>query len=94
MSVFQFIIASLACYRLTVLLARDAGPWDVFKRLRKVSQFLSCPFCVSIWVGANIEAWFIISGVFDTPAMTICLALGMSSIAIALDRILTSDYQA
>lgn len=94
MSAFQFCIASLCCYRLTVLFARDAGPREVMKKLRKGNKLLSCPFCVSVWMGALLEFAFYLFGVRDLPVMCFCLALGMSAVSIILDRCFTADYQA
>lgn len=94
MTVFQFILAALACYRATVLIARDVGPWDVFKRLRKVARFtklLSCPFCVSVWVATAIETAFYFSGIRDSLVVSVCIVLSFSAIAVILDRTFTSD---
>lgn len=97
MTIFQFILASLACYRGTVLIARDVGPWDIFKRLRKVAHFsklLSCPFCVSIWLAALIEGVFYFTRVaIDPPIVCACLILSMSAISIILDRCFTVDFK-
>lgn len=96
MTGFQFILASLACYRLTVCFARDLGPWQVFKRLRAVPRLglmLGCHFCVSVWIAAVIEAAFFFSGYRDAPVVIACSVLAMSATTIALDRIFTSDHQ-
>ena len=49
---FKFVIAGLAVWRLTHLLAHEDGPGDVFKRLRRVfpSKLLTCFFCLSVWI--------------------------------------------
>lgn len=96
MKPFVFILAALACYRVTLLISKDVGPWDVFKRLRKVARFtklLSCPFCVSVWVAAGIDIALYLSGYRDAPAVVFCRIFAMSAIAIALDRIFTSDVK-
>jgi hypothetical protein len=101
-----FAIAALACYRLTILISRDLGPWDILKKLRKIdkcSRFLSCVFCVSIWVGAFIALGLYLSGVrfalsdnITSPGWTwipwAMLALSLSAITIMADRIFTSDH--
>lgn len=95
MSVFQFILASLACYRLTVLITRDAGPLSVFANMRKLpGKFMSCPYCVSVWAAAVIESAFLFCGVIDSPVVIACIIFAMSGITIALDRIFTADYRA
>lgn len=97
MTPFQFVLACLACYRLTVLIARDAGPWNVFGRLRKMtrlSKLLSCPFCVSVWVATVIEAAFYFCVQKDSLVVSDLIVLGMSAITIILDRMFTSDHMA
>ncbi len=96
MNACYFIIGALATWRITVLFARDAGPWDVFKRLRKItrlSKLLSCPFCVSVWAGALVCVIYKLSGVIETGLIWCLIALAMSAISIALDRTFTADYQ-
>lgn len=93
MTSFQFILASLACYRLTVLIARDAGPFELLKKLRnKKPHWLGCPYCVSMTIAILIEAAFYLSGVRDSPVIIGCIVLSMSAIAIACDRVFTSDH--
>lgn len=62
----QFIISSLAVWRVSSLLVNEPGPWYVFKRLREQQGFqyypdgdtlhepdnhvLGCVWCTSIWV--------------------------------------------
>lgn len=96
MTFFLWFMGALACYRITVLFVRDAGPKDIFKRLRKISHFsklLSCPFCTSIWVGAVIETGYYFSGVRDLPVVCVCIALSFSAVSIMLDRTFSADYQ-
>lgn len=53
---YWFVLALLATWRVTQLLAREAGPWDVLGRLRRgvgsprLRELLSCFNCLSIWV--------------------------------------------
>lgn len=56
--VLTFVVAALAVYRLSIMIATEYGPFDVFERVRnwlpKTSMFgklLRCPFCVSMWLG-------------------------------------------
>lgn len=56
-----FIVAALACYRLTQLVIYDEGPFSLFDRVRAVlhvherndwlGRGLTCPACVSFWLG-------------------------------------------
>lgn len=93
MTIFNFILGCLACYRLTVLIARDAGPGDIFKSLRGYSKLLSCPYCVSVWIGAVLEGVFYFSGFHDLLIICFAIALAFSAAAIMLDRVFSSDYK-
>ncbi len=70
-------LAILAVWRLTHLVTREDGPWDVVRRVRQsqmAGRMLSCFYCLSVWValpfawfvrGSTIErlvAWWAISG--------------------------------
>ena len=47
----DFLLLSLAVWRVTALLVYDSGPRDVFVRLRDVlGGPLSCFWCTSVWV--------------------------------------------
>lgn len=98
MTIWQFALASLACYRLTVLFSRDAGPFKVFSKLRAlkggIGPLFGCPYCISIWCAGAIEAGFYLSGVHDLPIVMLLIVLALSAVSIALDRIFTSDHQA
>lgn len=56
------MLAILATWRLSTLLAHDDGPWDVIARLRRWlgdgqwGRMLDCFHCVSLWVAAPL-AW-------------------------------------
>jgi Protein of unknown function (DUF1360) len=56
MSLFLFMIVALAIWRLTHLLAKEDGPFDIIYRLRKAAgagffgSLLDCFYCLSIWI--------------------------------------------
>lgn len=89
-----FWVAGIACYRLTVLITRCLGPWDIFKRLRSIdrcSKLLKCPLCVSVYMGGLVSFLLYLSG-FQMPLPTwFLISLAFSGISIALDRIFTAD---
>jgi hypothetical protein len=65
-TMFRFLLAALATWRLAFLLAREDGPWYIFARLRSrwdvsfFSQLLGCVKCVGMWV--SIPFAFFVKG--------------------------------
>lgn len=95
MSWLIFWIGALATYRLTVLIARDLGPFQLFKKLRAVhtlSKWAKCTFCVSPYAAAIVAITLVFSGSQQPFALWILTALSWSAIAIALDRTFSADY--
>ncbi len=59
---FEFILLSLATWRITSLLTEEDGPGDIFIKLRAVLKpigVLECFWCASVWVGWAISFDFI-----------------------------------
>ena len=68
MTPLSLVLASLAVYRVAVMVAHEDGPWRVFVRLREhaigkavdgrwpawVADGLMCPRCVSAWAALVI----------------------------------------
>lgn len=61
---FVFLIAALATYRLSRLLADEEGPWSMFSKLRDLTpeqsswrRGVECIMCVSVWVALPIAVW-------------------------------------
>ena len=64
----QLLISILAAYRLAQLVSVDAGPFDMFKRLRllcgqiayehknlkTLADLVNCPFCTGVWFALAI----------------------------------------
>lgn len=97
MTALQFIIGGLATYRLTVLIARDAGPYRIFAKLRendRYSKLLKCPFCTSVWAGALVYLIQVLSGIDTELVLGLLFVLSYSAIAIALDRVFSADHLA
>ncbi len=61
---FRFLLAVLAVWRVTHLLSREDGPFNVLGQFRRVlgtrmlKDLVSCFYCLSIWVAAPF-AWFL-----------------------------------
>ena len=53
---FRLTIAVLATWRVTHLIAREDGPFDVMARLRiragdgAFGRLMDCPYCLSLWI--------------------------------------------
>jgi hypothetical protein len=60
---FYFTVSALAVWRLTHLLAKEDGPFDMIFLLRKQAgkgffgKLLDCFYCVSIWVALPFGIW-------------------------------------
>lgn len=91
MTIFQFFLASLCCYRLTVLCSRDSL-FKPVRALRYIGPFVGCHFCISVWLAAFIELAFVFSGVRDAPVVIGCIVFSMSAITIMLDKCFTADH--
>ena len=59
----RFVLSALAVYRLAFLVARENGPWGVFRRLRSslkdstAGELLSCVTCLSLWMSLPLAAF-------------------------------------
>ena len=59
--ILRFVLAALATWRLSFLLAREDGPWQVFVRLRRAmgesvfGRSLRCVKCTSMWVALPFD---------------------------------------
>lgn len=63
MNIPDLLILALATWRGAYMLTREAGPWQVFTRLRAATTragLLQCTFCASVWVA--IVAWLLLAG--------------------------------
>ena len=85
---FRFLLAVLAVWRITHMLAREDGPWDFLLRLRRrmgsgfLRRLFACFYCLSIWVALPF-AWFLKGDVAETFVGWLALSGG----AILLERL-------
>ena len=85
MTPFDLVVLALATWRLSYMLVMEAGPFDVFKRLRastKLGGLLECVFCMSVWVALGLYALWL-----DTQWPVIVLAV--SGLGLGFDRYIT-----
>jgi|SRR5215469_11670924 len=81
---FRFVLAVFAVWRVTHLLAREDGPWDCFRRLRRLAVFgkvAACFYCLSVWVAVPF-ALFLQGNAIETFVGW----LALSGAAILLER--------
>ena len=63
MNWFSFLIAALVVWRLTHLLGKEDGPFDIIFLVRKKAgagffgNLLDCFYCLSIWVAIPFGIW-------------------------------------
>ncbi len=96
----RFVLATLAVWRVTHLLAAEDGPWDLVLRARRAlegtiwGRMMDCFNCLSLWIGIPF-ACFVASGLTERLVAWLavsgaaCLAnrLGSEPVVLqALDR--------
>lgn len=60
----RLVLAVLACWRVSHLLAGEDGPWDAVARLRAsvgggmLGKMMDCFYCLSVWVAVPL-AFFV-----------------------------------
>jgi hypothetical protein len=87
---FRFVIAALAVWRVSHLLAAEDGPWDLILRGRRAfgqtlwGKMLDCFNCVSLWVAIPF-ACFAVSGPSERVVAWLALS-GAACLANRLDR--------
>ena len=59
----RFTLSALAVYRLAFLIARESGPWGVFRRLRAstkdsaAGELFGCVNCLSVWLSLPLAGF-------------------------------------
>src|SRR5690349_3724516 len=88
---FQFLLAALCCYRISLMVVRERGPGDVFKkvcgipsRLSKVYAWLSCLFCFSMTASALCCGALWLSGVREHWSTWFLVWCALSAVAIGI----------
>jgi hypothetical protein len=84
----DFVLAMLATWRVTHLLANEDGPWDLIFKMRAVlgaslaGQLMDCFKCLSLWVA--VPAAFFVT---RAPTMWFFVWLALSGAACILQRL-------
>ncbi len=91
----RLVLASLATWRLTHLLAREDGPFDLIARIRwwmgqgLWGQMLDCFQCLSLWVAAPLAWW-----VGGNGMEMVLIWLALSGAACLCERVTQRDEAA
>lgn len=95
MTFVEVLVATLAVWRVTHLLAREDGPWGVVARLRRGAgdgfwgELMDCFLCLSVWLALPM-AFLVGAG----PVEWLMLWPGLSGGAVLLERATTRETEA
>jgi hypothetical protein len=84
----RLALAVLATWRITHLLVREDGPWDLVARLRErlgaslAGRAMDCFYCTSLWVAAPIALW-----ITTSPLSWLMAWFALSGAACLCDRV-------
>ncbi len=91
---FRFVLAVLAVWRLTHLLSREDGPFDIVVRIRQslglkvLRDLVSCFYCLSLWLA--IPFAFFVPGTWLERTVA---WLAISGAAILLERTTAEPFE-
>ncbi|MEO8765453.1 MAG: hypothetical protein ABI416_14240 [Ginsengibacter sp.] len=89
---FYLLISTLAVWRLTHLLGKEDGPFDIIYLLRKkagtgfFAKLLDCFYCLSIWIALPFGVWL-----GTDWLLKIVLWLALSGAACLLEQATTKN---
>ena len=85
---YELTLGILVTWRLTHLLSRESGPWDIIARFRQfagtgtLGDLLDCFYCLSLWIAAPLA--FVFAQVWTERLL---LWPALSAGAILLERL-------
>jgi hypothetical protein len=91
---FRFVLAALAVWRVTHLVAREDGPFDLLRRLRRAfaerifGRLFGCFYCLSVWVALPFA--FFVS--LSAPEWVVTW-FALSGAAILLERATREPFE-
>jgi hypothetical protein len=90
----RFALSALAVYRVAFLIAREDGPWDVFRRLRSsaaksaAGRLVACVNCLSVWIALPLAAFVGSSWIEQLVAWW-----ALSGAAVVIDRATRDPFE-
>ncbi len=85
---FTFLVAALATYRISFMIAQEDGPFDLFSKLRGMvgqrewyGRGMHCTLCISFWIS-------LLAACFISPSwiMVIPYGLGIAGAVLVAHR--------
>jgi len=87
---FRLLLAALAVWRITHLVAKEEGPFRLFELWRRVApgHLFYCFYCLSVWVAAPF-VWFTGGSLLEKFVTWWAL----SGVAVLLERITEKPFE-
>jgi hypothetical protein len=90
----RFTLSALAVYRVAFLIAREDGPWGMFRHLRSsmknsmTGRLVGCLNCLSVWIALPLAAFVGTSWVEQLVAWW-----ALSGAAVLVDRATRDPFE-
>jgi hypothetical protein len=90
----RFALSALAVYRVAFLVAREDGPWGLFRRLRALAKdslagrLIACVNCLSIWISLPLAPFVGGSWIEQVVAWW-----ALSGAAVVIDRATRDPFE-
>jgi hypothetical protein len=90
----RFTLSALAVYRVSFLVAREDGPWGLFRQVRSAAKgtvagrLVTCLNCLSIWIALPL-AWFVGSSWVER----VVAWWALSGAAVLMDRATRDPFE-
>src|SRR5579884_653305 len=91
---FRFVLAAIAVWRLTHLVAREDGPFELLRRIRRAlpkrifGRLFGCLYCLSVWVALRFALFVSLSA----PEWLVTW-FALSGAAILLERTTREPFE-
>lgn len=89
---YHFVLSVFAAWRITHLISKEDGPFDLIYRIRKhigqgfFAKLLDCFYCLSIWVAIPFGIW-----IGTTVVEKIVCIIAVSGAACIIQKIIENN---